>query len=50
MKKEKPPKVNNLVAKHSINMNKAKTHADVKNDYTRKIKHKKDVKTGENDE
>ena len=32
--------LNNLVAKHAHNFNKAATHRDRKNDYSRKTKHK----------
>lgn len=40
----KPPNMkpmNNLVAKHAHEFNKAVTHRDIKNNYSRKIKHKK---------
>jgi hypothetical protein len=33
-------KINNLVAKHARQFNKAAVHADRKNDYKRKAKHR----------
>ena len=35
-------KLRNFVAKHSRKVNKPAVHRDRKNDYTRKVKHRKD--------
>lgn len=42
MKKKKKPAINNLVAKHAREFNKAVVHAD-RTKYNRKEKHRRDI-------
>lgn len=42
MKKVTKPKINNLVAKHAMKVNKSAVMRDRKHDYQRKTKHKGD--------